>query len=328
VLGPTAGGKSDLAFGLAQRLDGRIISADSMQVYRYMDAGTAKPSPAMRDAVVHHMIDCVDPTQRFTVADWFAAVDPLVVALQSQGVRPIVVGGTNLYINTLLQGMLDGPAIDKAFRASLEGVALSDLHARLREVDPDAADRIHENDRKRITRALEVHHLTGKPISAQQTQWESRRSGPGRTQPRPTVRPGADQRYRHDPILFGLDWPTAEINRRINLRVKAMFFPDKAREQDGIETWEPEDLVTETRRLEASGLLGEQAREALGYKQVLAHLAGEMTLDEAFEKSKILTRRFGKQQRTWLKRFADVRWIGAADRPADQRLEAALRLLE
>jgi tRNA dimethylallyltransferase len=181
----------------------------------------------------------------------------------------------------LLEGMFDGPPADADFRASLDDQTPQQLHRRLVEVDPDAAARIAPADRKRIIRALEVFHQTGKPISDLQQQWAD----------------AAEQPYRHNPILIGLDWPAEAINRRINARVKVMF----------------ESLPDEVRDLESRRLLGPQAREALGYKQLLDHFAGRCTLDEAFERTKILTRRFAKQQRTWLKRFRHVHWLAAAD---------------
>lgn len=287
ILGPTAGGKSDLAVELAERLKGEIIGADSMQVYRHMDVGTAKPPPELRNRAKHHLIDIVEPTEPFTVHDWLGRAEALIADMQSRGVRPIVVGGTNLYIKALLEGLFEGPPADPAFRASLDAFSPQQLHERLTEVDPAAAERISRNDRRRIVRALEVYEATGKPISEHQTQWDD-----APRSPKPEAR---------NPILIGLHWPPEAINPRINARVKLMFHP----------TDDSESLPDETARLEAAGMLGKQAREALGYKQVLAALAGEMTLDEAMEKTKIQTRRFAKQQRTWLRRFGSVRWLEA-----------------
>jgi tRNA dimethylallyltransferase len=313
ILGPTAGGKSELAVVLAERLGGEIISADSMQIYRRMDAGTAKPSPALRARVPHHLIDCVEPTDRFTVADWLQQADALITAMQARACVPIVVGGTNLYIQALLEGLFEGPAHDAELRDQLSQIDSTALHARLAAVDPAAADRIHPNDRKKLIRAIEVFEQTGQPISRQQRQWGDARCGP----------------YRRDARLVGLVWPPAEVNRRINLRVKAMFDPAKAAEQleqDGLdpaEVWWTRGLVEETADLHARGQLGPQAREALGYKQVLAHLAGRWTRDEAFEQTKIQTRRFAKRQRTWLKRFTAVAWIEAPEKTAEALADVA-----
>ncbi len=298
ILGPTAGGKSDLAVALAEGVPGggEIIGADSMQVYRHMDAGTAKPPKELRDRVPHYLVDIVEPTERFTVADWLEKAEALIGSLREQGKTPIIVGGTNLYLKALLVGMFDGPGQDPAFRESLQDIDHGELHRRLGEVDPESAQRIDPNDRKRLVRALEVYHQTGEPISSHQQQWQDE---PGRT-------------YRHDPVMIGMHWPVEEINPRINLRVKAMFYPDQVDPVlEAAACPNGESLPAETQRLHEAGLLGEQASEALGYKQILEHLEGGMTLDEAFERTKILTRRFAKQQRTWLRRFQAVSWLPA-----------------
>lgn len=348
LVGPTAGGKSELAVELALRLQelgrpGQIINADSMQVYRHMDAGTAKPEPELRQKVRHHLIDIVEPTQRFTVADWLGLTETLIDQIQQAGQTPIVVGGTNLYIKALLEGMFEGPAHDPALRQRLGSMDNDSLHTWLTRVDPASGQRIHRNDRKKMIRALEVFELTGRPISAMQQQWntDARMDGMEKTIEAQAVG------YRHDPILIGLDWPVEAINRRINARVKMMFFPP-GREESNLATKAPglpenptrviaatgsdgssvpvkqdmkpetdapraETLLEEVIRLESAGLLGPQAREALGYKQVLAHLAGLYSLEQAFEQTKILTRRFAKTQRTWLRRYRGVHWLPAGE---------------
>lgn len=315
LLGPTAGGKSDLAVALALRLDqrGEVINADSMQVYRHMEAGTAKPSHELRARAPHHLIDIVEPTERFTVADWLARADALVADIQRRGGTPIIVGGTNLYIRAFLEGLFEGPSIDADLRARLTQMSNRELHDRLRAVDPESAQRIHANDSRKLIRALEVYELTGKPISAQQSQWSEwgTKDSPER----------GNQGYRHNPVLLGLHWPVEAINPRINARVKEMFFPAVC----GVAA---ESLPDETRRLDSAGLLGPQAREALGYKQVLAHMNGEMTLDEAFEKTKVLTRRFAKTQRTWLKRFRGVHWLEASTLSPGELADRAVAVVQ
>ncbi len=317
ILGPTAGGKSDLAVELAEQLaasdgqPGEVLSADSMQLYRYLDAGTAKPEPALRQRVPHHLIDIAEPTQPFTVYDWLSACEAVLAACAQRGARPIVVGGTNLYLKALLEGMMPGPGRDDAFRATLDPHPTHTLHAQLQHVDPHAAQRIHPNDRQRITRALEVQHLTGQPISQQQLQWADT---PGTT-------------YRYEPQILGLHWPTDAINPRINARVKRMFQPADPN---------TESLPDEVKRLDALRMLGPQAREALGYKQVLAVLHPQdptladdklRTMDDAMERTKVLTRRFAKQQRTWLKRFANVHWLPADQQPANQLAAQAIAMM-
>lgn len=310
ILGSTAGGKSELAAQLAQHVGGQVIGADSMQVYRHLNAGTAKPDEQLLCLAKHHLIDIVEPTERFTVSDWLKRVDALIPRLQAEGLVPIIVGGTNLYLKALLEGLFAGPSHDPDLRASLAVWSGDELHDRLRLVDPEAAARIHRNDRKKLVRALEVNHVTQKPISALQQQWERRGGSTGRG-------------YRHDPILIGLMWSTETINRRINQRVTRMFFPGQ-KDRDDDCTPGTESLPQEVRRLEEAGMLGLQAREALGYKQVLAAQAGRCTLDDAYEKTKILTRRFAKNQRTWHKRFQNVHWINAEDGDAQQRLARCL----
>ena len=312
ILGPTAGGKSDLAVELAERIDSgaEILGADSMQVYRHMDAGTAKPPKELTDRVPHHLVNIVEPTERFTVADWLERAENLIDDLQAKGKTPIIVGGTNLYLKALLEGMFDGPGQDQTFRASLNGIEGPELHKQVSVIDPDAAGRIAPNDRKRLVRALEVHHVTGQTISELQQQWAD---DPNRS-------------YRYDPIMLGMHWPVERINQRINLRVKAMFYPDKVDPALAAAACpNGESLPDETRRLHDAGLLGEQAREALGYKQVISHLAGDMSLDDAFERTKVLTRRFAKQQRTWLRRFQQVSWLPAEAMSPTEMAERALR---
>ncbi|MFP4144488.1 MAG: tRNA (adenosine(37)-N6)-dimethylallyltransferase MiaA [Phycisphaeraceae bacterium] len=310
IFGPTAGGKSELAVRLAEELGGEVLGADSMQVYRRLDAGTAKPEPALRQRAAHHLIDIVEPTEPFSAADWLARADGLIEALRGRGVVPIVVGGTNLYLKLLLEGMFEGPGQDPAFRETLEGAAGEKLHAELERVDPESAARIHPNNHKRLVRALEVFHLTGTPISELQRQWGRER---------------ADRPYRHDPVLLGLRWAAEAINPRINLRVRAMFYPDKVDPKLAASVCiGGESLPEETRRLESAGWLGVQAREALGYKQVLRWVHGQWSLDEAFEQTKVQTRRFAKQQRTWLRRFRGVSWLDAAELAPEARAQAAL----
>lgn len=307
ILGPTAGGKSDLAVDLAERLDGEVIGADAFQVYRRLDAGTAKPDHVLCERVPHHLIDIVEPTQRFTVHNWLERAHRAVDDIQSRGKTPIIVGGTNLYMKALLDGMFEGPGQDAAFRASLDALQTQALHVRLRGIDPATAERVKPADRQRIVRALEVYELTGTPISALQTQWEGEAS------------------VGLDAMLIGLRWEPETINPRINLRVKAMFYPDQVEPEVAQSVCiNGESLVDEVARLKEAGCFDpiveaggaeapNQAREALGYKQLLAWMEASddkiTSLDDAFEKTKVLTRRFAKQQRTWLKRFTAAHWI-------------------
>ncbi len=279
VLGPTAGGKSDLAMELARRFGGEIVSADSMQVYRGMDIGTAKPTAAERAEVPHHCIDLVDATEEgFTVARWLACADAAVADIQRRGRVPIVVGGTNLYIRAFLEGLDEAPAADPAFRAALEAVPSVELHARLAASDPAAAARLHPNDKRRIVRALEIAHATGDSATERRTAWDDAGIAP----------------RRGDLFTVILDWPVEPINRRINARVRRML---------------DAGFVEEVARLAGAGGLCSQARAACGYEELLRVVGdGSRTprareLDEAAEATKIRSRRLAKQQRTWLKRF-------------------------
>ena len=339
ILGPTAGGKSELAVRLAQGLAGphstaepagEVIGADAFQVYRHLDAGTAKPDQALRERAPHHLIDIVEPTERFTAHNWLSRAHATVADIQDRGRTPIIVGGTNLYLKALIDGMFDGPPEDLAFRYSLNGIKNPELYYRLVQVDPAAADRIKPADRQRIVRALEVYELTGQPISELQTQWNDDTS-------RPTHNPKFP-----NPILIGLRWSPEAINPRINLRVKAMFYPDKVDpELAAAVCINGESLIDEVQRLkkeghfvpvkdQSTGLAApNQAREALGYKQILSALEGSVypvisSIELAFERTKVLTRRFAKQQRTWLKRFTQTHWIDCDQADSDTIAEQAL----
>ena len=280
VLGPTAGGKTSVSIELARRVPpsepggGECVIADSMQIYDGMVIGTAQPTPDERAGIPHHLCGTVNPAGApFTVRDWLDAADAAVADIRSRGRVPILVGGTNLYARAWLEGLFEGPGRDDAVRAELEALPAADLHARLRSVDPASADRIHANDRRRMVRALEVHATTGVPLSEQQRQWDD------------TI--GA----RPDTRVVVLDWPTETLNRRINARVKAMMAAG---------------FLDEVRRLDDADRLGPQAIEAVGYRELREHLRGERSLDDAVEQIKIRTRRYGKQQRTWLRRFLMV----------------------
>jgi tRNA dimethylallyltransferase len=275
ICGPTASGKSTLAVELAihlrehHQLAAEIVTADAFQVYRGMDMGTAKPSVAERRGIPHHLIDIAEPSERFTVDQWLERAETTIRELRARQTIPIVVGGTHLYVKALMEGLFEGPGADPAIRSQLEAMDPQERRAQLEAVDPAAATRIHFNDVRRTIRALEVHRLTGRPISDHQQQWDR-----------------ATQ--RRDAFLITLNWPTEQLNRRINARVKAMM---------------EAGLLEETRGLCAAGRLGPQACEALGYKQLLEHIEQGAPLEECVERIKIETRRFAKNQRTWLKRL-------------------------
>jgi tRNA dimethylallyltransferase len=274
-----------MAMELARRLRGaEILSVDSMQVYRDMNVGTAKPSADEQAAVRHHLIDVVEPDREFTVARFVEQADAVIADARARNVPLIATGGTPLYYKALFEGLFDGPSADRSIRARLAAQPLEQLHARLSQVDPTAAARIHSNDRKRIVRALEVFELTGRPISSFQTDWHS-------------------SEHRHAARWFGLQWEKDELNRRINARVKKML------EQGWLE---------ETRELLSKyGTLSKTAAEATGYAELIAHVEGRMPLDEAIEQIKIGTRQLARRQMKWFRRFRDVTWL-PGNQPAAQ----------
>lgn len=283
LLGVTASGKSACAMAIAERLNAEIVSVDSMQVYRGMNIGTAKSSAEELARIPHHLVDVVDPWESFSAARFTEAADAAIREIASRGRRPLIVGGTPLYVMSLVFGMFEGPSADTAFRAALRIRADVDgnaaLHADLVKIDPVAAERIHPNDYKRIERALEVHHVTGQPLSTLQTQWDS-------------------GTMRYPTRVVGLRREKDDASRRINARVRQMIH---------------EGLVDEVKSLLAHPKgMSEQARQALGYAQIIDHLDGRSSLDDAVESIKILTRRFAKHQRTWFRKFHFATWIDVA----------------
>lgn len=310
IAGPTAGGKSALAVALALRVragalashaikDAEIVTADAFQVYRWMDIGTAKPTPAERCGVVHHLIDIVEPTERFSVSQWLAAATEAIAGVRARGNLPIVVGGTHLYVKALLDGLFEGPGADGPLRAELLALPPAVLRAELERIDPVAAARLHPNDLRRTVRAIEIYRLTGRPISELQTQWDQTRSD---TPP--------------EFLTVLLDWPVEAINRRINERVRQMM---------------ARGLEAETQGLLARGVLGPQAREALGYKQLARAIEAGRAIGDAVEEIKIETRRFGKNQRTWLRRLRTTPGVMCIEVDVDRESEInawAVRIIQ
>ena len=297
ILGCTGCGKGSLGRELARCLDAEIISVDSMKIYRRMDVGTAKPDAAVRAQIPHHLIDVVEPADEFSVAEFLQLAERAVDEIHGRS-RPILcVGGTALYIKGLMEGLFDGPPADEPLRKRLRSRAArhgtAALHADLVKIDPVAAQRIHPNDLRRIVRALEVHELTDRPISELQTQW-------GLARP------------KYDCRLVGLRREREDQSRRTNARVKRMI---------------DQGLVDEVRLLLGEPRpLSTTARKALGYAEIIEHVQGKVSLEDAVEKIKINTRRFAKAQRTWFKRFRQAEWIDLA--PDDTGQEVAQRLLD
>ena len=280
ICGPTASGKSELALRLAEQLNAEIVNADSMQVYRDMDIGTAKPSAAERARVPHHLIDIVDPDQSFSAADFAAAADAAIQEIASRGRRSIVVGGTGLYIRALLKGLVESPGGAEQFRQELHAEAQQSgnqaLLERLRQVDPDLAAQLHPNNLVRIIRALEVHHLTGIPLSRYQQEHGF-----------------SALRYRS--LQIGTRVERSTLYARIDARVDRML-------QTG--------LLEEVRGLLAAGYdAGMKAMRSIGYKEACAHLSGECSLEEAARLIKRDTRHYAKRQLTWFTADNDILWL-------------------
>jgi len=285
--GPTASGKTAVGVALARRLDAEILALDSMTLYRGMDIATAKPSLAERGGIPHHLIDVIDPWESASVSqyrDWAARA---AGAVEGRGKRVLFVGGTALYLKALLRGLFSGPGADRALRRRLERDALEHgeraLHDRLSALDPKAAGRLHPHDRRRVIRALEVIELTGRPISDLQAE---------HGQPAPASVP-----------VFALELPRACLHDRINRRVLKFF---------------DAGLVDEVSRLQAAPrpLSGVPA-QAIGYREVIAMLAGEASRRQTIEQFQARTRRFAKRQATWFRGLEEVRSVPVApdDRP-------------
>ncbi|NLE81970.1 MAG: tRNA (adenosine(37)-N6)-dimethylallyltransferase MiaA [Rhodococcus sp.] len=292
VVGPTATGKSDLALDLAQRWDGEIVNIDAMQLYRGMDIGTAKLAPDERRGIPHHQLDVLDVTQTATVANYQRDAARDVEAILARGAVPIIVGGSMMYVQALLDEWAF-PATDPQVRARWEAMlaegGVEAVHRELVRADPAAAATILPTDARRMVRALEVVEITGQPFAA---------SAPKIGEPRWGTR------------ILGVDRPTEGLDDRIRLRTRLMF---------------ERGLVDEVKRLLEVGLRdGVTAQRAIGYAQVLACLDGEYDLAEAEERTFIGTRRYVRRQRSWFRRDPRIEWVDGED---PQLLSAALDAL-
>jgi tRNA dimethylallyltransferase len=287
LTGPTGSGKTHLGLELAERLGAEIVSMDSMALYRGMDIGTAKPTPAERRRVPHHLLDVLDPWESASVAWWLDQAATACRTIEARGRQVLFVGGTPLYLKALLHGLFDGPPADPGLRQRLTDAATQEgpaaLHARLAAVDPDTAARLHPNDVRRVVRALEVWELTGRPISGWQTQWRTRRT-PGEEGP---------------PRVLWLDLPRSELYARIDARVRTMI---------------AQGLVEEVRALPRP--LSREAAQALGYKEILDHLVGRCGLEDAIRLIQTRSRQFAKRQLTWFRHLP-------AGRPVSRELTFA-----
>lgn len=283
LVGPTAAGKSSLALALAESVGGEIIAADSMQVYRSLDIGTAKPTADERRRVPHHLLDLVDPDQPFTAADYAAHALSTIAEIRRRGRLPIMVGGTGLYVRAVLRGLFEGPGEAPCVREALRREAASEgpkvLHRRLAALDPEAAAAIHPNDLFRIIRALEVWVIKGQPISFLRAEGRGNR-----------------HRVPGPVLLFGLARARQELYSRIEARVEEMLRLG---------------FVDEVRAVLDRGFAPElKPLRAIGYRHIISYLKGQVTLGRAVASLKCDTRRYAKRQLTWFRHEKDIIWLG------------------
>ena len=286
LLGPTAVGKTEIAIQLAQHLSAEIVSVDSRQIYRQMDIGTAKPTAEEQRAAQHHLIDCVDISDPFSVADYQSLVDVAITDIQNRGKRVLLVGGAGLYFRVIVDGLFEGPGADPSLRKRLEEEAaqlgVDALHKQLQTCDPESADRIHPNNLVRVIRALEVYELTGAPMSKLQQQWHP-------------------EKQRYPFIAFGLTMPRALLYRRIEQRVDVML---------------ANGLIAEVESLLAAGYARDSvALQSFGYRELIAYLDGNCTYLEAISQLKQNTRRFAKRQLTWFRKDTRIEWLDRESTP-------------
>ena len=283
ICGPTASGKTKLSIEIAKKINGEIVSADSMQIYKEMDIGTAKPTREEMQGIKHYLLDFVSPDKRYSVADYKKDAINAIDEIIEKNKVPIVVGGTGLYINSLIYG-IEYPEIeiDIKYRNELERTAdepdgLRKLYEMAKKIDEEAIKNISPNDKKRICRILEIYHSTGKTKTQQEI--ESRKNGP-----------------KYDYIVYGLNMDRDKLYDRINKRVDIMI-------QDG--------LIEEVKNVASKYKEFPTAMQGLGYKEVLEYLNGDTTKEEMIEKIKMETRRYAKRQLTWFRRYETIKWIDA-----------------
>ncbi len=301
VLGPTASGKSDVAMAAAMAVTAggsdrvEIVAVDAMQVYRGMDIGTAKPTSADRAAVAHHAIDLVGPDQDFTVAEFAAAADAAIADIERRGRRPLLVAGTGLYLRAITDPM-EMPGVWPAVRAELEARLDQErpevLHAELARLDPVAAARIEPGNGRRTVRALEVCLGSGRPFSS--------------------YGPGLDSYPPSRFVQIGLRWSRAELARRIEARVHQMMAGG---------------LLAEVTMLAAGPPLSRTARQALGYKELLEHLDGRVSLDQAVDMIILRTRQFAVRQERWFRRDPRIQWVDIHDDPVAEVVPVVLEVI-
>lgn len=301
VAGPTASGKTALGVALAKKLDGEIISADSMQIYKYMNIGTAKVTVEEMQGVPHHLVDCISPDEEFSVAKYKAAALEAIETILSKGKLPIIIGGTGLYINSLtlpwdFQKKDSDEIIRWRLTAEAEVMGKEALYERLQSVDPATAAIVHPNNLNRIIRALEIYELTGKPKSYFDEETKK-------------------QAVPYDYLILGLDWDRERLYDRINRRVDRMI---------------EEGLIEETKMLIERGYdWNLTALKAIGYKELRPYLEGESTLSEAVTVLKRDSRHYAKRQMTWFRKDKRIQWLKMSETiNLENQVEECLKLIE
>ena len=299
IAGPTASGKTACAVSLCQKTGGEVVSADSMQIYRGMDVLSAKPTAEEMRGIPHHMLGIADPAEKFSAARYRDMARQVISGVYGRGKMPVLCGGTGLYINAVTRPMEFSEKCDEALRQELLAMAeqpggRKKLHDMLAEIDPEAAQRLHENDVRRVTRAIEVYRLTGLTQS-RQAALDAQREGD------------------YDETLFALNWPRDELYRRIDLRVDGML---------------EAGLIDEVRMLRKDEQLHPTALQAIGYKEIAAALDGRMTMEDAVNLVKQLSRNYAKKQLTWFRRDPRTVWIDAMGKSADRITDEMIEYLE
>ena len=292
IAGPTAVGKSEIAILLAEKIGGEIISVDSMQVYRGLDIGTAKPSQDERKKIPHRLIDICELTENFDAAQFVRLANKAVEEIQSRSRIPIFCGGTGLYFNAYLSGLGEAPSANPELRAELEAMPFEKLLQELRERDSETYQKIDKQNPRRIIRAIEVIRLTGKKFSEQRAEWKTEDGG------------------KKAETIFVLTRKPEDLHARINVRVDEMF---------------RHGLVDETRELLKHGLeQNKTAMQAIGYRQVVEHLRGEIVLAKAIDLVKSKTRQFAKRQLTWFRRYGNCEWFELSKTDAPEKIAEQL----
>ncbi len=299
VVGPTASGKTKLAVDICKRLDGEAVSCDSMQIYKYMDIATAKPTEEEMGGIVHHMLDFLLPCEKYSVAAYCADAEKCIADISGRGKLPLIVGGTGLYYSSLVDGIaFADESDDTTVRAELEKRCESEgievLHSELSKIDPESAQVLHINNKGRIIRALEVYYKTGVTMSEQQRRSRQKQSKFDCTA---ICLDSKDRQFLYD-----------RIDRRVDIMIE-------------------NGLVDEAKRF-LSGELGKTASQAIGYKELKPYIDGEISLDEAADNLKRATRRYAKRQLTWFRRDERINWLYIDEQPYDELIESAVEIIQ